>query len=569
MFETELVDGQDLDVAIVGGGVSGLYSGWRLCTAANPPASVGLFECSDRLGGRLESVVLPGMKISGELGGMRYMTSQVIATTLIERVFADELEHVDFPMGDAATLLFYLRKQRFAANSWTEAQGQGEAFQTRYAVNDGDAGLSADQLFNKIAYDVLMSDPAIAEQYASQLQHPSEWVYNLNLTSQNWDAIKPVARYCFAASPYDGMLVNDLGFWNVIKDQCSEEGYAFLSDAGGYYSNTINWNAAEAFENMVGDFTGQDVAYRTIVGGYEKIADTLAAHLAAAPQSLIWGGTRLTRVDPAPGGPRRYALTLALQDTTVQVFADAVILALPRRSLELLDQDCMLFSDDEGVTRSQLAETVPSVLLQPSMKLLMAFEEPWWKQDFGATSGESITDLPMRQCYYFGTDADDSHSLFLASYNDMDTVSFWSPLAQTEPLFQPRATSLASTQALAEVQDLQAPALMVAEAMNQVRELHGTEPRPIPDPYVTYWRDWQQDPFGGGYHAWDAGVSVKDVMPYMRAPLPGEGIHVCGECYSDLQGWIEGAFCVAEHMLQDHFGLERPDWLAADYYMGW
>jgi monoamine oxidase len=569
MFESELVDGQELAVAIVGGGVSGLYSGWRLCTSENPPDSVGLFESSDRLGGRLESVVLPGMAISGELGGMRYMTSQVIATTLIETVFADELTHVDFPMGDPATLLFYLRKQRFAASSWSQAQAQGETFQTRYVMDAGDAGFSADQLFNKIAYDVLMSDPAIAERYASKLQHPSQWVYNLNLTSQDWDAIKPVARYCFPGSPYDGMLVNDLGFWNLIKDQCSEEGFAFLSDAGGYYSNTINWNAAEAFENMVGDFTGTDVAYRTIEGGYEKIADTLAEHFAAAPQARVWTGTRLTRVDPATAGPRRYALTIAVQDKTVQVFADAVILALPRRSLELLDQDCMLFSDDGGVTPSTLAETVPTVLLQPSMKLLMAFEEPWWKEDFGATSGESITDLPMRQCYYFGTDPSDSHSLFLASYNDMVTVSFWSPLAQTEPLFQPRATRLASPEEIAGVQDMQAPAVMVAEAMNQVRELHGAEPRPIPDPYVTYWKDWAQDPFGGGYHAWCAGVSVKDVMPYMRAPLHGEAIHVCGECYSDLQGWIEGAFCVAEHMLQEQFALARPAWLPADYYMGW
>jgi hypothetical protein len=59
-------------------------------------------------------------------------------------------------------------------------------------------------------------------------------------------------------------------------------------------------------------------------------------------------------------------------------------------------------------------------------------------------------------------------------------------------------------------------------------------------------------------------------MPFMRSPLGAEeAIHVCGECYSDLQGWIEGALCVAEHMLQDHFGMDWPSWLASDYYLGW
>jgi len=62
---------------------------------------------------------------------------------------------------------------------------------------------------------------------------------------------------------------------------------------------------------------------------------------------------------------------------------------------------------------------------------------------------------------------------------------------------------------------------------------------------------------------------VWTVMPFMRRPVPGESVHVCGEAYSTQQGWVEGAFCTAEKMLQEHFGLKRPDWLPADYYLGW
>ena len=53
---------REVDVAIVGGGVSGLYSAWRLLTgsgAAKP--SVQIFECSDRIGGKLETIFMPGM----------------------------------------------------------------------------------------------------------------------------------------------------------------------------------------------------------------------------------------------------------------------------------------------------------------------------------------------------------------------------------------------------------------------------------------------------------------------------------------------------------------------------
>ena len=42
------------DYAIVGGGISGIYSAWRL-QAAYPAKSIALFESSNRLGGRLRS----------------------------------------------------------------------------------------------------------------------------------------------------------------------------------------------------------------------------------------------------------------------------------------------------------------------------------------------------------------------------------------------------------------------------------------------------------------------------------------------------------------------------------
>ena len=42
----------DLDIAIVGGGVSGAYSAWRLQQERGATESIALFEYSDRIGGR-------------------------------------------------------------------------------------------------------------------------------------------------------------------------------------------------------------------------------------------------------------------------------------------------------------------------------------------------------------------------------------------------------------------------------------------------------------------------------------------------------------------------------------
>lgn len=566
---------KSVEIAIIGGGVSGLYAAYRLTHDARRPVpaeQVQVFEMSDRIGGRLESVILPGMEIAGELGGMRYISSQEIVRALIEDVFANELTHIPFPMGDDGHHFGYFRKQRMRMNAWEAAQEKGEKFASRYHLNPGDEGYSADQLFNKVVYEVLTADPWFMKNFGNLVSNPAPYQYEFRISREQWNMIKPNLTYQFEG-PYKGMKVNNMGFWNLIKDRVSQEGFTFLSDTGGYYSNTINWNAAEAFLCMTGDFTTVESEYRTIDGGYDLLAYSLANAYLQQKGANIWTENRLETFSEQEEGNYKYQLKFVNHKThqSWTLNANKIVLAMPRRSLELLDQSNFFFQPGSHVN---LKHNMGAVIIEPSLKILMGFEYPWWKQDFGVEAGHSITDLPIRQCYYFGTDPNDNHSIFLGSYNDMRTVTFWQVLAgpddqgQQRPLFRPRSTNLVELSAYGtELASAQATQVMVDEVMAQVRELHGKED--IPEPYVTWYKDWSEDPYGGGYHAWKANYDVEQVMPFMRRPDPNHEIFICGEAWSDQQGWVEGAFCVTERMLQDHFGLTRPDWIPADYYLGW
>ena len=81
-----------IDIAIIGGGAKSAYTAYRLMKA-NPNESpvlkrllelsgreqldVKLFELSDRIGGRLWSINMPGLpNIPAEMGGMRFLKSQ-------------------------------------------------------------------------------------------------------------------------------------------------------------------------------------------------------------------------------------------------------------------------------------------------------------------------------------------------------------------------------------------------------------------------------------------------------------------------------------------------------------
>ena len=96
------------------------------------------------------------------------------------------------------------------------------------------------------------------------------------------------------------------------------------------------------------------------------------------------------------------------------MYANSIVLGMPRKSLELLDQNNFFFNANR---HQKLNENIRSIIMEPAFKILMGFEGPWWRE-LGIDSGHSITDLPMRQCYYFGTDAETKNSMLLGSYGN-------------------------------------------------------------------------------------------------------------------------------------------------------
>ena len=101
---------------------------------------------------------------------------------------------------------------------------------------------------------------------------------------------------------------------------------------------------------------------------------------------------------------------------------------------------------------------------------------------------------------------------------------------------------------------------MAGLLLKQLAEVHDIAVTAIPTPKAIYYQDWGQNPFGGGYHGWSAHYNICEVMDKIRAPYQkvlggNRQTYIIGSCYSFDQAWVEGAFCTAESVLQDFFGL--------------
>ncbi|MCX4626245.1 FAD-dependent oxidoreductase [Streptomyces sp. NBC_01443] len=534
-----------IDVAVIGAGVSGAYAAWRLLSPEaesssmledlrrhrRGPLTVSLFESSERVGGRLFSVTPPGMPhLHAELGGMRYLSNHPVVADLVDHL---ELPSGPFPVDEPKNLA-YLRQRRFALPKFADPEV------VPYDLPAAIRGRTPDE--------ALLS---VIERFfpdAASMDH------------QAWDKVKATAT-----ATADSRPLYDVGFWNLLLDAVGQEGWKFLDDGFGYGAVVANVNGIEAMEASVADFVGSPPPnYLFLRDGYQTMPEELVRRFVAE------GGTvhlhhQVRRIDrETVDGEQVLKLALSVwpEGRPLTVRARHVILAMPQRSIELLDPDTFLFASD------QFLSDLGSIIPRPASKLFLGYDRPWW-EDLGLRAGRSVTDLPLRQVYYWGVEGDQTgadpanrNALLLASYNDVSDVEFWNEL-----LPQPNRLAPVAATRPPRPMDAAAPGQLVDEAQRQLRELHGPDAR-IPDPTTAYFQDWVQDPYGAAYHFWQVGAKSWEVMPRMRHPLPDANLYICGSAWSTGQGWVYGALTQAELMLEEHFGLARPTWLSSSAYLG-
>lgn len=534
-----------LDVAIVGAGMSGLYSGWRLlrdgraALGGGGALSVRIFEGSDRVGGRLLSPEPPDMPGTHcELGGMRYMDRHVLVDGLVKRF---NLRTEPMPVSEDANIA-YLRGQQLRLSELNTP-------------------------------DLLPYRFTPAERHALQEKGGSLLLFALQQIVPDCLALAksglPALRKELRTAAFGGSPLYAQGFWNVLARVLSPDAYWFVRDTGGYDCLVSNWNAADAIAFLLADF-GADASYARFPDGYDQLPQKLAVEFKDYGGEIRFGQwLRSFDTTTLPDGNAGVALRFA---DGSEVLAKRLVLAMPRRSLEQLAPTGAVLDPKQAEVRA-LIESVRPI---PLLKIFLCYDHPWWKA-VGVETGRTITDLPIRQCFYWEVQEKapgiDGNACLLASYDDDLSVTFWEGLRRRAPrtmlwagrrgeAHQTHAEVKSAASSSTEAgepdhwSDYRAPAAMIAEAHRQIVMMHGVAS--APEPIAAAYKDWTEGPYGGGVNFWQIGAKSWEVIPAIVNPRPGVPVYVCGEAYSNEQGWVEGALQTAELMLQDHFGLPKP-----------
>jgi hypothetical protein len=442
---------KEFDIAIVGGGTSGLYAAWRLrqawcCSKVSREAlaeklgrsSVGELEVvvieqdPTCIGGRLRSAELPfpGGSVIAEVGAMRFTTRHRLLRKLLSEL---DIRTVPFE-GSGFSTRYYLRGKHFGESDIK--CGDKENFP--YHLQGSEQQKSPTELLSQVLEATLrelsLDDDATPETLRVLEKLRGEHSRG-ELKHWEWEEIR---RHGLLTGR---VHLRNIGMWNLIHHYLGADAAHFVEDGFGYESIIGNWNISDAIPWFIADFTPAQT-YETVVGGFSEVVKRLSWKITNHPEDsekhrksrtndknylefrcTVVMNTRVTGLSRPKDGaaeskPITFELSTEKTDSNYKhenqewgehpILAKAVILALPKWPLERLNLDDLLLDPsgkepDKPLRGRDWKAQLLMVRDHRLVKIVQGYRHAWWRKPESPRGAGSriFTDLPLRQLYYF------------------------------------------------------------------------------------------------------------------------------------------------------------------------
>ncbi len=487
----------NFDTVVVGGGITGLYTCYKLKQLKGADYAISLFEGTGRFGGRIETVEMGGFL--AEYGPMRFeKLAQPLLMDLITELGLKTKPFVPYTAADDPDSLFDL----------TFDESGGKLYGTKLTTLEL-LKLGVLRLLNASGGD--LNDP-------NDPRHLAWWA---TLDEEYYSYVRNRASY-------NGKSLSQMGFWNALSLVLSPRAVNKIMHYGTFYHVIhFNPNAAEWIIFWLRGLHPDDELVG-IAQGTESLVQELVRRLSCKSELSVQLhlNHKLTALLSRPDG--RVLLELKTGNTAVRVLAKHVVLALPRCPLMQL----------RPLLPEHIGELVDSVIPIPLVKCFFVNENPWWDESTSPQTRASST--PAREIHYGFRRAGSNKRGIVMVYGDPPSMHYWTPFVQQQEhlkaelnldqrLVEGYLRYLRANPDNTDVKEIEAEAELIS--------CFGI-------------RDWSRKPFEAGCHIWKAGVRAEEAIKELTAfslecGSLNKNIHICGEAYSDFQGFIEGGLRTA------------------------
>jgi monoamine oxidase len=566
-----------VDILVVGAGMSGLYSTWRILRE-HAGADIVIFERSDRTGGRLDSdLVCFGDKatVKEEEGGMRFTFDLMDDLMSLLLIFGLDKEVVPFPMSGSGVNRLCFRGTSFDTEQ--SAADNYRIWSELYNLDPSEKGINPSTMIDTVFNRILAVNPDFKDR--PKLRTPEFW-QRFRLECQ-WNGVK----------------LKDWSLWDLFismgySNECVQMLYALSGFNGTFLSRM---NAGEAYQ-LLEDFPANP-DFHTLENGFSTLPNALVSDI---KKERIYLNTEVSSIVSKERDAFVVKYTTKDKNGRAEIGtiqAKKLILAIPRLPLEKLFLRSPALNDLTDGASARLWDTLQTTTNQALLKINLYYDTAWWGNGLsgqpGVGYGPNFSDLPLGSVYPFYAIDEEAFAALeylnwmqqrgepipphlqvkidaiqakkytlpaaLTIYCDYLNINFWKALQQTGPLFDSQMQREYSGK---QPQTIFAASNAVVEAATRFfKQLFNTHY--VPRPVMTSARIWDgsvltktppSESFDFGVHQWGLYANDGEVIPYLVEPL--ENLYTCGEAYSDYQGWVEGALRSADLVLAKAFKLK-------------
>jgi monoamine oxidase len=558
MSETTELD-QKLEVAIIGGGITGLYCALR-CRGAG---KVAVFERMGEFGGRICSKTygVDQPEFIAEFGPMRIEPDQ-------QRLLQELLKELKIvgkqdTTSDAAARLtdFPAYASPPSLNEPTFLLSGDESTQAtpldllqlafvrimgRLAVVSDAPPPQAKALDNCIANGQHELMLAAATRQTTWKGAFGRWVNRLD----EMDYHLITAYAAFEYEDGDRVPLWTMGFWNLMTEVLSHQAVSKLRTQGSFYHlldenpNAAEWlifwlRGLKSTNKLHGIDRGMSHLIHLMKGQLEKQPNILRKK--ALLRSL------------KPEGDHIRLSFFGHSD----VLAEHVILSVPKSPLE------KIVAASTPYFPEPVQKHIDGVFPFPMIKLFFIVRKRWWGDDRAANY--KATSIPTRELHYFPSRDEKSKRGMIMIYADRPSSTFWANYV-SQPGHQDdvewKSVNWADLKSKAgsptdTLEDAVQTRRLLRRLAQYVRENAHESFREDEIEHIGI-RDWGREPFGGANHAWRPerkpweelqALSSFSLCDPNSSKEQRARVHICGEAYSDYHGFIEGSLRSAAHVL--------------------
>lgn len=493
------------DITIIGAGIGGSYTGWRL---RNKGWRIGIYEYSDRVGGRMFSKYFPDAPdLPVDFGAMRLRPEDHLRMIKAGRELG--LTFVPFPEGFGRIperTILYLRNTHLRT---FELGGPRTPYRLR----------------------------------PEELMDPGDLSRILSETYSNYNGTNPSVEY-FTASTYDGVPLYLQSYTDVIqKTGISLEARRYIKDSSLFHSG---FGPAQCLDNFPKTRRGiRNTPIQTGQPSYVTVPTGMNSFPAEFMRNFLLSNTirhalhlnsQLVKISRKEKGiyKLKFRKTVSINGKIMpinkffNVYSRNVILAIPK--VPILKIQMPQFSNP------QFLSALNSVVDVPASKIFLIYDYPWW---LGGSRNFTFThsDLPYRQSYNWGISRT-GKAVLLISYADTHDVPFWSRLQNVGNIISKQHDETRVTDEV------------VKQVHLQLSKVYNRHVQTIPPPIDGMMFVWDKYPYNGGWVEWKPGSRWYDIKRYLTRPFPWENIYINhGYWGADHNGWGEGSLEAADDIL--------------------